>query len=239
MTWTHVLDDRVYVPGGSLSASQMSDQLEILDLKQGTWTLGASLPRGLSAYASATLDGQLYLFGGWDGASYLTLALRYDPAIDRWTTLEAMPTARAFAGAGAIGEYIYVVGGYDGQDELDTCQAYHPQSDTWQDCPRMNAARGGLNVAVVANTLYVVGGGWNSYLVENEYFGPEDTDPTKGAWHTFASPRLQEWRNLGVVANETTLYAIGGWDGAYMDVNQAYQVIYRLYVPSATGRGGQ
>ena len=234
----HVLEDKVYVPGGSLSGSQMSDQLEILDLEQDSWVLGASLPRGLSAYAAATHNGQLYLFGGWDGAAYLTLSLRYDPATDRWTTLETMPTARAFAGAGAIGEYIYVVGGYDGQSELDTCQAYHPESDTWQQCPSMNAARGGLNVAVVANTLYVVGGGWNSYLVENEYFAPESDDPIQGTWHTFASPRLQEWRNLGVVANETTLYAIGGWDGAYMDVNQAYQVIYRLYVPSATGRGG-
>jgi DNA-binding CsgD family transcriptional regulator/N-acetylneuraminic acid mutarotase len=234
----HVLGAKAYVPGGSLSSGQMSDQLEILDLEQDTWTRGANLPRGLSAYAIATFDGQLYLFGGWDGTAYLTLSLRYDPTTEQWTTLEPMPTARAFAGAGTIGETIYVVGGYDGQNELATCQAYHPRSDAWQDCPAMNAPRGGLNVAVVAGALYAVGGGWNSYLVENEYFSPHDGDPTQGIWHTFSSPRLQEWRNLGMVANETTLYAIGGWDGAYMNVNQAYQVIYRLYVPSASGNEG-
>jgi hypothetical protein len=41
-----------------------------------------------------------------------------------------------------------------------------------------------------------------------------------------------------VAANETTLYAIGGWDGEYLGVNQAYQAIYRLYIPSASIQGG-
>jgi hypothetical protein len=76
-------------------------------------------------------------------------------------------------------------------------------------------------------------------LVENEYFSPDPSKPGEGTWQTFSSPLLQEWRNLGVTASETTLHAIGGWDGALLGVNQAYRAIYRLYLPSAMGIPGQ
>jgi DNA-binding CsgD family transcriptional regulator/N-acetylneuraminic acid mutarotase len=232
------VDSKVYVPGGILSNEQMSDRLEIYDLRDASWDTGERLPRGICAYAISGYGGQLYLFGGWDGTSYVAWSYRYDPGSDTWEALAPMSTARAFAGAGAVRERIYVVGGFDGQDELDVCEVYDPQTDTWGVCPPMNAPRGGVGVSVIADTLYVIGGGWESYLVENEYYSPLSSDPTKGTWLTFPSPLLQEWRNLGVVANETTLYAIGGWDGEYLGVNQAYQAIYRLYLPSALGQGG-
>jgi N-acetylneuraminic acid mutarotase len=228
---------KVYVPGGSLASGAMSDRLEILDLDSASWHVGQALPYGLCAYASVAYQGQIYLFGGWDGVSYLSQSFRYDPSTDAWERRSPMPTSRAFAGAGVIGEYIYVVGGYDGENELDLCQVYDPQADVWAKCPPMNAPRGGLNVAVIADTLYAIGGGWNSYLVENERFSLEAADPTQGTWQTFPSPMLQEWRNLGVVSSDATLYAIGGWDGGYLGVNQAYRVLYRLYLPSAMGAG--
>jgi DNA-binding CsgD family transcriptional regulator len=228
---------RIYVPGGLVSNAQMSDRLEIYLPEEASWTTGSRLRRGICAYAIAGHDGRLYLFGGWDGVSYLPQSYRYDPDSDTWETLASMPTARAFAGAGVVRERIYVVGGFDGQDELDVCEVYNPQDDTWDTCSPMNAPRGGVSAAVIADTLYIVGGGWKNYLVENEYFSPLPSDPTAGAWSTFPSPLLQEWRNLGVAANETTLYAMGGWDGEYLGVNQAYQAIYRLYLPSALGPG--
>jgi len=101
----------------------------------------------------------------------------------------------------------------------------------------MNAPRGGVGVAVIADTLYVIGGGWENYLVENEYFSPDPSDPTRGTWSTFPSPLLQEWRNLGLAVDQTSLYAIGGWDGDFLGTNQAYRALYRLFLPSAMGQG--
>jgi N-acetylneuraminic acid mutarotase len=234
------LDGRIYVPGGITSDGQMSDRLEIYAPEDASWDTGGSLPRGICAYAIASYGEHIYLFGGWDGISYVPQSYRYDPDLETWETLTPLPTARAFSGAGVVRERIYVVGGYDGQDELDVCEVYDPHTDTWDTCPPMNAPRGGVGTAVIASadTLYVIGGGMESYLVENEYFSPLTSDPTQGTWWTFPSPLLQEWRNLGVAANETTLYAVGGWDGEYIGVNQAYQAIYRLYMPSALGQGG-
>jgi DNA-binding CsgD family transcriptional regulator/N-acetylneuraminic acid mutarotase len=230
------IGNRIYVPGGSLSDGQMSARLEILDLGSDTWLDGQSLPRGICAYAIAAYEGDLYLFGGWDGVSYRAESYLYDSEQGAWTTLAPMPAGRAFAGAGVVGERIYVVGGFDGEQELDTCQVYDPATDLWEPCPPMKAPRAGLGTAVIGDTLYAIGGGWESYLVENEYFSPQSTDPTGGSWQTFPSPFLQEWRNLGVAANQTTLYAIGGWDGGYLAANRAYRAIYRLYLPSTIGQ---
>ena len=237
-----VLDDVIYVPGGSTAEGQVSDRLEVYDLKEGdlgAWSTKASMPKGISAYAIAAYDGALYLFGGWDGSSYIAQTFKYDPQTDAWSSLAPMTVPRAFAGAGAIRDRIYVVGGYDGKDELDTCQVYDPTQDSWSQCPSMNALRGGVGVAVIADTLYVIGGGWQSYLVENEHLTLDASsgDPAQGTWRTFPSPLLQEWRNLGVAANGTFIYAMGGWDGEFLAVNQAYRALFRFYLPSTTGQG--
>ena len=231
-----VIGDRIYMPGGTLSSGELTSEMQVYDPavgESGVWASASPMPTGLSAYAIATFGGELYVFGGWDGQAYVADSYRYDPVQDAWSALSPMKVGRAFAGAGSIGERIYVVGGYDGQAELATCEAYVPATDSWDPCPAMDSPRAGIGVAVIADTLYAIGGGWKSYLVANEYYSP-----ATGVWNTFASPLLQEWRNLGVAANGTFLYAIGGWDGGFLGVNQAYRAIYRLYMPSTLGQSG-
>jgi len=234
------LDGKIYVPGGSTGdEGGVTDCLEVYDPgagTEGTWGEGKRMPHAVSAYAIAAYDGSLYLFGGWNGDAYVQESYQYDPEKDQWSALAPMPTARAFAGAGRIGQYVYVVGGFDGASELDICEMYDLELDLWAECPPMRAPRGGVGVAVIADTLYVIGGGWESYLVENEYFSPDMSDPARGVWRTFPSPLLQEWRNLGVVSHGTYLYAIGGWDGDFLSTNQAYRALYRLYLPRAMGQ---
>jgi DNA-binding CsgD family transcriptional regulator len=228
------LASRLYVPGGTTADGQISDLLQVYDPsagEEGVWTSAAPLPKGLSAYAIAAHEDALYLFGGWDGRSYITATYKYDLQRDAWSSLAPMSTPRAFSGAGRIGNRIYVVGGYDGEKELDVCEVYEPALDRWSKCPSLNAPRGGIGVAVIADTLYAIGGGWQSYLVENEILSVSD-DAVQGAWRTFPSPLLQEWRNMGVAANGTSIYAIGGWDGGFLGDNQTYRAIFRLYLPN-------
>jgi hypothetical protein len=42
---------------------------------------------------------------------------------------------------------------------------------------------------------------------------------------------LGQWRNLGVAALDTEIYAVGGWNGDYMGVNQAYRALFRIILP--------
>ena len=230
------LGGKIYVPGGSLTSGSPSDQLEIYDPhagELGTWTTGKSLPQGVYGYAIATHKDKLYLFGGWDGRSNVADSYVYDPEQDVWSPLSPMPTSRAFSGAGEVDDLIYVVGGYDGKHELDTCEVYDPAKDAWDGCPSMSMPRGGVGVVAISNRLYVVGGGWENYLVENEFLSS-----SQETWDAFPSPLLQEWRNLGVAADETYLYAIGGWNGGFSGANYAYRAMFRLYLPSALGHSG-
>ncbi len=223
-----VVEGRIYVPGGCIGLTSLTDRLEVYSPADDSWTEGARLPSPLCAYALATVDEDVYLFGGWDGQRFVNRTLVYDPNQDAWTERQPMPAVRGFAAAGAIQGVIYVVGGYDGVQEFADTYAYDVANDTWTERAPMGVGRGGLGVAVINDKLYAIGGGWESYLATNERY-----DPSGDTWSAFESPVLGEWRNLGVAALGTQIYAVGGWNGGYSGVNEAYQALFRIILPVA------
>ena len=100
-----VLGGRIYVPGGGPIRGEHGRPG---DLRSTTGRLEepAQPCRAVSAYALATFEGKLYLFGGNDGEETLKSAYRYDPALDAWEALPEMPAARASAGQPWRGRYL-------------------------------------------------------------------------------------------------------------------------------------
>lgn len=221
---------KVYVPGGYTDDGEVVADLEIYDLDQDLWGRGAPLPVPLCAYAAAVAGEKMYLFGGWDGSDYVNCTYEYDPRTDSWSERTPMPTPRGFAAAAPMEGKIYVLGGYDGQEEFSTVEVYDPSlegiADPWQARSEMMAGRGGLGVAAIAGTLYAIGGGWNSYLAYNEKY-----DPVADEWSPIETPIVGQWRNLCVVASNTKIYAMGGWNGDFLDLNQEYQALFTYYLP--------
>jgi len=221
---------KIYVPGGYGADGQVVADLEIYDPESDTWSLGAPLPGPLCAYAIASVGETIYLFGGWDGSSYLSASLMYDPDSDTWREISPMFSARGFAGAGVVEGKVYVVGGYGGQRERRAVEEYDPalegRGSPWQERSPMSTPRGGLGVASIAGTVYAIGGGWDGYLAFNERY-----DPRADLWSMVATPVYEQWRNLAVVASDTRIYALGGWNGAFMDSNYEYQALYTCYLP--------
>jgi N-acetylneuraminic acid mutarotase len=204
--------------------------LEIYDPERDTWERGGQMPQRLCAYAVATLGDDLYLFGGWDGSEYVATTLMYDTADDTWQKLTPMSSARGFSAAGVVGNRIFVVGGYDGKGEVATVEEYDPAKEgggnPWRSRRPMSSARGGLGVATIAGSLYAIGGGWNGYLAFNERY-----DPRSDRWSPVETPVFGQWRNLAVVASDTRVYALGGWNGTLMGANHEYQALYTYYLP--------
>ncbi len=226
-----VVEGRVYVPGGRTSAGAVIADLEIYDPATDSWEPGAPLPLPRCAYAIGVLEEKIYLFGGWDGSSYVGHTYQYDPLADIWVEKTPMPSALGFAGAAAIENKIFVVGGYDGREELATVERYDPAlddgtQDPWVAASPMMMRRGGLGVAAIGGSLYAIGGGWHGYLAYNERY-----DSTTDTWAVFETPVFGEWRNLGVVASDTKVHAIGGWNGDYLNLNQEYQALFTYYLP--------
>jgi len=220
------VEGKIYVPGGFDVGRQPRNILEIYDPAQDTWQAGAPLPQPVGAYALAALNGQIYLFGGRDERGYVASVYRYDPQADAWTDLQPMEQARGFLSAAAIRERIYVVGGYDDVAEFNRCDVYDPASDTWSVCAAMEMPRGGLAVAAVREYLYVFGGGMDGYLAFNERY-----DPRIDAWIRVDTPVTGQWQGLGLAFAYPNLYAIGGWNGDFLSVNEAYQALYQIVIP--------
>lgn len=225
----------VYVPGGCDIGGSPMRAVEVYDAQTDSWREGSPLPWPRCAYALAVWEGRLYLFGGWDGQQYTADVYVYDPQTDAWSAETPMPAVRGFAAAAALGERIYVVGGYDGERELTTCAFYEPRTGTWAECAPLNVGRGGLGLVTLGGRLYAIGGGgWGrySYLGFNECY-----DPLSDAWSTIATPLVGEWRSPGVVALENVIYAVGGWSGDYLSLNEAYEALpFRIYIPVSTQR---
>ncbi|HUS70750.1 MAG TPA: LuxR C-terminal-related transcriptional regulator [Anaerolineae bacterium] len=225
-----LMGGKVYVPGGFYGEEGVVAVLEIYDPEADAWETGTPMPVPLCAYAIAAVDGKLYVFGGWNGSVYLASTLEYDPLTETWSEKTPMASPRGFASAGAIDGKIYVVGGYDGQREFATVEEYDPSqeglADPWRQRAPMSMRRGGLGVATIAGTLYVIGGGWNRYLAFNERY-----DPRSDQWSALETPVSGQWRNLAVVAGDTGIYALGGWNGDFLDANYEYQALFTYYLP--------
>jgi DNA-binding CsgD family transcriptional regulator len=218
----------VYVPGGCDNAGSPAQTVEVYDAVANTWRQVSPLSKPLCAYALATMDEKIYLFGGWDGAQYVADAYAYEPETDLWTEVSPMPAPRGFASAAALEGHIYVVGGYDGEMELTACAAYEPEEDSWRACAPLAVGRGGLGLVGLRGNLYAIGGGgWSSYLGFNERYNPDDD-----AWNAIETPLVEEWRSPGVVEIEDTIYAIGGWSGDLLSLNQTYNPFpFHVYIP--------
>ncbi|MFQ5593605.1 MAG: LuxR C-terminal-related transcriptional regulator [Anaerolineae bacterium] len=230
-----VVGGKVYVPGGCLGGGSPADVLEVYHPETDTWTAKASMPESLCAYAIAALEGNVYVFGGWDGKGYRNQVYAYDPDEDAWSTATPMPTARGYAGAAAIEGQIYVVGGYDGRRDLAVVEAYAPSDDhaggePWSKHPPLPDGRAGAGVVTVQSKLYIIGGGWDA--------GRETAlqyDVRSDTWAPFSNPTSGLWRNMGVAVldtrSETRIYAVGGWAGDFVAGSRAYTALYNVKLP--------
>ncbi|MGC9346873.1 MAG: Kelch repeat-containing protein [Anaerolineae bacterium] len=222
------IDGEILVPGGCDAEWTPQANVHLYNPEENLWYEAAPLPTPLCAYALAAYQGQAYLFGGWDGEAYRTLAYTYHPDQDTWRPIQQPEQARGFGDAAALIDQIFYVGGYDRRRELATCEVYSPEGDQWQACNSMLQPRGGLGLVSIGGRVYAIGGGWQTPLGFSERYTP-DTDE----WSVVETPVVGEWRNLSAVAWETSIYAIGGWNGTgFLNRTYTLEVLpWRVFIP--------
>ncbi len=228
-----IIGGKIYVPGGRLASGQVSNELEIYDPREDEWSKGAPLPVGLSAYALAALEGNLYLFGGWNGSEYVNTVYAYNPTNDNWTPKTNMGTARGSFGAATLGGKIYLVGGKDAKHSLDLVESYSPDLDSgtgtpWAMQKSLPVPRSGMGVIGIADYIYVLGQDDLSVSQPTALYYNSQLDQ----WTEFKTPVELPWSKMGVVAVGNFLYALGG---ALNDVstaqNLAYQAVFTVLLP--------
>jgi N-acetylneuraminic acid mutarotase len=129
-----VLDDKIYIMGGSRQASPentlLTDSVEIFTPKTGNWSLGTKLPH-LNSYGSATatvgfmVPPRIYYIGGFS-SEFNAQNDVYFPENNSWGLAAPMPTPRAYFGLATLNDVLYAIGGYNGKDWLAINERYTP-----------------------------------------------------------------------------------------------------------------
>jgi N-acetylneuraminic acid mutarotase len=173
--WTqaNVVDGKIFVIGGIVWHSQFNPEVyqinEVYDPSNDSWSEMAPIPTAVCSYASAVLDGKIYIFGGTsrvvhDGnPTVVNLVQIFDPQTNSWS--QGTPLPANISGMGACAttglfapKRIYVFGGTtsDGPSGSWT-RIYDPEAKTWSDGTAVPTAFVGLTAVNVNDMLYVMG----------------------------------------------------------------------------------
>ncbi len=228
-----VLGGRIYVPGGEVESGGVSASLEIYNPGDDSWSQGSALPVGLSAYSLAAFEGKLYLFGGWDGSSFVGRVFSFDPDLNVWEEKSSLPTARGFSGAAVIGGKIFVIGGFDGKSAFSENWMYsperdHPADSPWNEAAPLPEGRYTLGLVSLADKIHLIGGKGAS----DGNFSQMDYTPQSDTWQILDNPLAGEWYGFGTALVGTQIFALGGeQDGRITDQNLAYTVVFVVVIP--------
>ena len=192
---TQYINGRIYLFGGLLTGSTESNALGIYDIASNTWSVGAPLTLGGSAYglgsvSSGVVNGRLYIAGGIHNGSHSgdsTAAFVYDPVTDTWLQITSMPSGRNHAAGGVLGNDFYIFSGRQGPNQsspgFSDTFIYDTIDDSWSFGAPIPTPRSGIgNAPEAGGELYV--------------FGGEVGGPFNGAYDTVEAynPATNTWR---------------------------------------------
>uniref|UniRef100_A0A0D6QX59 F-box domain-containing protein n=1 Tax=Araucaria cunninghamii TaxID=56994 RepID=A0A0D6QX59_ARACU len=206
--------------------------------------------------AVGSLDGCLYVLGGFSKACAMRCVWRYDPQINVWTEVASMTTARAYCKTASLNNRLYAVGGVNrgrgGLAPLKSAEAYDPVTNTWTQISSMPFARSHIPpTAFLADMLKPIATGMTTlggklYVPQSLYSWPffvdvggEVYDPAVDSWTDMPNgmgegwPARQAGTKLSVVVNGN-LYALdpssslgSGKIKIYDPLEDAWKVVLR------------
>jgi len=230
-----LIGEKIYMPGGQKQDGEPVAVLEIYDPRTDRWESAAPMPKALSRFALAALEGDLYVFGGWDGNNYSKAVYQYDAAQDTWLERESMTIARADCAAAALGTKIILAGGVSAEGLLRDTWAYFPQREidgepAWEKRAELPASRAEFNLTTLAGSLYLAGGKTDSEQAAAPVLRYDDTTDK---WETLESSPLPIGSFPGLAANGNFIHIFGGESGGQpLAAHQTYQAIYTVLIPA-------
>lgn len=115
-----------------------------------------------------SVDGCLYVLGGFSGAAALKYVWRYDPVVNCWGEVTPMSIARAYCKTGVLNNKLYAVGGVTrergGLSPLQSAEVFDPCTGMWSEVPSMPFSKAKmLPTAFLAELLKPIATGMTSY----------------------------------------------------------------------------
>jgi N-acetylneuraminic acid mutarotase len=124
----------------------------------GAWSLGAPMPTARMGAFTGTIGNKIYVIGGENNNTVLSVNEIYDTTTDNWTTGSPMPTARWLGASAVVNNILYAMGGGLNEGGTNVVEAYNPKNNTWSSKRAMPPMGGNIYAVVQRNIIYVIGG---------------------------------------------------------------------------------
>lgn len=212
---------RIVVAGGYRADGATVSTVEVFDIPSGRWVRGPDLPVAVNHAMAASVDGRVYVFGG-----YLSTNRPTDAAFtldgSQWRQIAALPQPRAAGTAVATGGAVYVAGGVGPDGLAAEMLVYDVAGDRWRTAPGPPTHREHLGGAGFGGLVYTVGGRTAGLSTNLGAF--EAYDPRTSAWTRL--PDLPTRRG-GLAATATCtglIVAIGGEAAETFAAVEAFEI---------------
>ena len=153
------LEGNIYALGGVNRQGQSLSSVEMYSISRNQWFMVRSMNEVRSRAGVTSLNGVIYVVGGFDGVTPLRTAEMFNPVTGKWRKIKPMGTARALAGVASMDGKVYVVGGWNGGNTRLSCgEMYNPDTRRWTDLPDLNTPSSNHSLVVIQGRLVVLGG---------------------------------------------------------------------------------
>ena len=199
-----------------------------------------------------TVNGKLYVIGGWGDGKARGANYEYDPATDKWTKKSPMPRPAHHAALAAVNGKIYAFGGFvapattavplGAAGNRSPTHEFNPAADSWKPLAPMPGKRGSAIAEEVGGKIYVIGGATTMEGDKAPFFtafGPakvlatnEVYDPATNKWESrnpMSVPRNHAFS--GVVNGK--IYVIGGRIGHGFVLSASNTDVVEEYDPAS------
>jgi DNA-binding CsgD family transcriptional regulator len=214
-------------------------QMPRLEGESAKWQALAPMLTARTHFALVATGGKLFAIGGHTKGGITGAVERYDPAEDRWTTLNASkPTRVSNIGAAAIDGQIYVPGGWTAQKEPTAIvERYDLANEAWSQVASLPRPLLAYALAVYKGQIYLFGGKDERGYVNTTYI----YDPGADNWRKgqeMPTPRAY----AAAAAIGARIFVIGGYDGqreqSTCEVYSPEEDSWEGCEPLTQGRGG-
>ncbi|MBM4069677.1 MAG: hypothetical protein FJ271_12105 [Planctomycetes bacterium] len=199
-------------------------------IKSAKVSLLPPLPRAVSSFGAAAVDGQVYVYGGHAGKAHTYSTDSVIGTFQRlslsnpkeWVSLPAGPARQGLALV-AHGRKLYRIGGMYPKNNPDEktsihsvadCACFDPGVGKWQAAPDMPSARSSHDAVVVGDKIVVVGG-WQLNGSKGSVWHDTalilDLSAAKPSWQAVKQPFKR--RALTAAVHDGKVYVMGGLIG--------------------------
>ncbi|NVK45723.1 MAG: glycosyltransferase [Rhodobacteraceae bacterium] len=190
------------------------------------WQRGPDAAFPLYDSSSCTVDGRLYVFGGYHALSAISgTAEVYDVASRKWVASHPVPDGfpHSHHAIATDGRYIYSAAGQVGAEcrpAIANVFVFDTQTETWTELPPLPAPRYAGTMQVWNGRLHFVGGaGEDRWTPKGEHWSlaVKDGGTTEVAWRE-ERPIPVPGMHRGSIVFKDALYVIGGQQGDFIAI---------------------